>query len=90
MVSHRNIAKTSKLAEQWKDAHRVGKLKRADEHLFVIRSWTRSAGAGQKQVRDEQLNLGSVRALLNNIQELIVSTISTPQLPDRSTVPIKR
>ena len=32
------IAKQSKLAEQWKDPHWVGKLKRADEHLLVMRS----------------------------------------------------
>ena len=44
------IAKQSKLAEQWKDVHWVGKLKRADEHLLVIRSLTRSAGASQSSV----------------------------------------
>ena len=42
-------AKQSKLAEQWEDARWVGKLKRADEHLFVIRSLTRSLGAGRRQ-----------------------------------------
>ena len=42
-------AKQSKLAEQWEDARWVGKLKRADEHLFVIRSLTRSPGAGRRQ-----------------------------------------
>ena len=41
-----SISKQSKLAELWKDAHGVGKLKRADEHLLVIRSLTRPAGAG--------------------------------------------
>ena len=49
----RSIAKQSKLAEQWKDAHWVGKLKRADEQLLVIRGLTRSARTGQKQARDE-------------------------------------
>ena len=43
------IAKQSKLAEQLKDAHWVGKLKRADEHLLVIRSLSRSDGAGRRQ-----------------------------------------
>ena len=41
-----SAAKQSKLAEQWKDAHWVGKLKRADEHLLVVRGLTRSARAG--------------------------------------------
>ena len=48
-----SIAKQSKLAEQWKDAHFVGKLKRADEQLLVIRGLTRSAKAGRRQARDE-------------------------------------
>ena len=60
-----------KLAHQWKDAHWVGKLKRADEHLLVIRGMTRSAGAGRRQAGDEKLNLGcgSVKAVLDCIQE---------------------
>ena len=41
----RSTAKQSKLAEQWKEAHLVGKLKRADEHLRVINSLTHSARA---------------------------------------------
>ena len=32
----RSITKQSKLAEQWKDAHWVGKLKHVDKHLLVI------------------------------------------------------
>ena len=53
-----SVVKQSKLAEQWKDAHWVGKLKRAVEHLLVIRGLTRSAGAGRRQVRDEKWNFG--------------------------------
>ena len=54
-------------------------LKRADEHLLVIRCWIRSARAGRRQARDEKWNLGSVKAVLNNIQELKASKeIDTP------------
>ena len=85
------IAKQSNLAERWEDAHWVGKLKRADEQLFVIRSLTRSARAGRRQARVEKWNLGSVKALLNRIRELKTSTeIDTHKLPDRSTSRIKR
>ena len=56
------------------DTHWVGKLKRADEHLLVIRGFTRLARAGRRQVRDEKRNLGSVKAVLNRIQELKAST----------------
>ena len=66
--------KTGRTAEQWKDAQWVGKLKRADEHVLVIRGMTRSAGAGRRQARDEKWNLGSVKAVLNRIQELTAST----------------
>ena len=69
----RSIAQP-KLAEQWKDAHGVGKLKRADEHSFVIRSLTRSARAGRRQARFEKWNLGSVKAVLHRIRELKTST----------------
>ena len=69
-----SIAKRSKLAEQWKDSHWVGKLKRADEQLLVIRGLTRSVIAGRKQVRDEQWNVGSVKAVLNRIQESEANT----------------
>ena len=70
-----NIAKQSKLAQQWKGARWVGKLKRADEQLRVIRSLTRSS---QKQVEDKLVmksrNLDSVKAVLNRIQEWKAST----------------
>ena len=69
-----SIAKQSRLAEQWKGAHRVGKLKRADEHLLVIRGMTRPVKAGRKQVRGEQWNLGRVKAVLNRIQESKANT----------------
>ena len=62
-----SITKQSKLAEQWKDAHRVGKLKRADEHLLMISGWTRSARTGRRQARDEKWNWGSVKAVLNRV-----------------------
>ena len=60
------IAKQSKLAEQWEDAHWVGKLKRGDEHLLVIRRLTRSAGGGRRQARDEKWHLGNVIAGVEN------------------------
>ena len=53
-----SVATQSKLAEQWKDAHWVGKLKRADEQLLVTRGLTRSARAGQRQALEEKWNLG--------------------------------
>ena len=62
----RSIAKQSKLAEPWKDG---GKLKQVDEHLLVIKGLTRSAGAGRRQARFEKWNLGSVKAVLNRVQE---------------------
>ena len=65
----RSIAKQSKLAEQWKGAHWVGKLKQVDEHLLLIKGLTRSAGAGRRQDHVEKWNLGSVEAVLNHIQE---------------------
>ena len=52
----------------------IGLEKRADEHLLVIRSLTRPAGAGRRQARDEKWNLGSTKAVLNRIQELKAST----------------
>ena len=55
----------AKQSEQWKDAHLVGKLTRADEHPLVIKSLTRSARASRKQVRDEKWNLGSAKAVLS-------------------------
>ena len=72
---HGEVSKMpSTLAEHWKDAHLVGKLKRADEQLLVMRGLTRSARAGQRQVRDEKWNLDSVKAVLNRIQECKAST----------------
>ena len=65
-----SIAKQSKLAEKWKDAHRDGKLTRADEQLLVLRGWTRSARAGRRQARDERRTLDSVKAVFNRFQEL--------------------
>ena len=69
-----SVAMQSKLSEQWKDPHWVGKLKRADEQLLVMRGLTRSARAGRRQARDEKWNLDSVKALLNRIQEWKAST----------------
>ena len=69
-----SIAKQSKLAEQWKNAHLVGKLKQVDEHLLVIKGLTRSARAGRRQPRVEKVNLGNVKAMLNRIQKWKTST----------------
>ena len=44
-----SIDKQTKLAEQWNDAHLIGKFKRDDEHLLVIRGSTPSARAGRKK-----------------------------------------
>ena len=74
LSSFHRIAKQSKLAEPWKDAHWVGKLKRPDEHLFVIRSLTRSARACRRQARVEKWNLGSVRTVLNRLWDSKAST----------------
>ena len=71
---HGEVTKQPKLAEQWNDAHWVGKLKRADEHLLVIKGLTRTAGAGRRQARVQQWNLGSVKAVLNRVQEWKAST----------------
>ena len=62
--------KSKCLLFKWKDAHWVEKLERADEYLLVIRELTRTAGAGQRQARVDKWNLGSVKAVLNRIQEL--------------------
>ena len=64
----------SAVAEQRKEAHWVGKLKRADEQLLVIRDLTRSARAGRRQARDEKWNLDSVKAVLSCIQDWEAST----------------
>ena len=46
----RGTAKQSKLAEQWKEAHWVGKLKPADEHLLAIEFSTHSARAVEENL----------------------------------------
>ena len=51
-------AKQSQLAEQWKEADRVGKLKRADELLLLIKASAHSARASRRKSRDEQRNFG--------------------------------
>ena len=71
------VAKQSKLAEQWKDAHWVGKLKRADEHLLVIRSLTRSAGAGRRQMRDEKWNFGQCQSSVESYSGIESTEIDT-------------
>ena len=55
------VAKQSKLAEQWKDVHWVGQLKRANEHLLVIRSLTRSVGL--EQVEDKRVMKSGIWAV---------------------------
>ena len=55
-------------------AHSVGKLNRADERSLVINGSTHSVGPGGKQVRDEKLNLDSVKAVLSRIGALKMST----------------
>ena len=70
----RRIANQSKLAELRKEAHLVGKLQPADEHLLVIKGLTRSARAGLRQARDEKWNLDSVKAVLRRLWELKAST----------------
>ena len=70
----RIIAKQAKLTEHWKDAHWVGKFKRADEQLLVIKGLTRSARAGRRQTRVERWNLGRVTAVLNRMREWKAST----------------
>ena len=70
----RRTVKQSKLAEQWKEAHWVGKLKRADEHLLAIKGSTHSARAGRRKSRDEQWYLDSVKEVLSCSWELELST----------------
>ena len=65
--------KQSKLAEQWNDAYLVGKSKRDDEHLFVIRGLTRSARAGRRQAQVERWNSGSAKAVWSRLWELKAS-----------------
>ena len=69
-----SVEKQSKLAEQWNDAHFVGKSKRDDEHLLVPRGLIRSGRAGRRQARVERWNLGSVKAVWSRLWELKAST----------------
>ena len=64
VVFIRTPAKQPKLAEQWEEAHWVGKPERSDEHLLAIRGSTFSARAIRRKPHDEQLNLESVKAVL--------------------------
>ena len=45
-----SIARQSKLAKQWKDAHLGGKLKRGDGHLLVTSRLTHPARAGRDKL----------------------------------------
>ena len=68
-----SIDKLSKLAEQWNDAHLVGKSNRHDEHLLVTRGLTRSARAGRRQPQVERWNLGSAKEVWSRLWELKAS-----------------
>ena len=70
LVWFRILAKQPKLAEQWIEAHWVGKSERSDEHLLAIRGSTYSARAIRRKPRDEQWNLESVTAALVSPWEL--------------------
>ena len=74
LVWFRIPAKQPKLAEQWKEAHWVGKSERSDEHLLAIRGSTFSARTIRRKPRDEQWNLESVKAVLVSPWELRVRT----------------
>ena len=84
----RSIAKTSKLAEQWNDAH---ERNRTEEHPFVIKGLNRSVRAGRKQARDEKVEFGrcqsSFKSYLGTESEYGNRHI---KLPDRSTTRINR
>ena len=69
-----NPAKQPKLAEQWKEAHWVGKSERSDEHLLAIRGSTCSARAIRRKPRDEQWNLANAKAVFVSPWELRVRT----------------
>ena len=64
LVWFRILAKQPKLAEQWKEAHWVGKSERSDEHLLAVRGSTYSARAIRRKPREERWNLRSVTAVL--------------------------
>ena len=72
LVWFRIPAEQPKLAEQWREAHWVGKSERSDEHLLAIRGSTYPARAIRKKPRDEQWNLESVKAVLVSPWELRV------------------
>ena len=65
--------KQSRLAEQSNDALLVGKSKRDDGHLLVIRGLTRSARAGRRQAQVERRNFGSAKAVWSRLWELKAS-----------------
>ena len=64
LVWFRIPAKQPKLAEQWKEAHWVGKSERSDEQLLAIRGSTYSARAIRRKPCEEQWNLNIVKAVL--------------------------
>ena len=64
LVWFRIPAKQTELAEQWNEAHWLGKSERSDEHLLAIKGSTYSARAIQRKPREEQWNLDSVKAVL--------------------------
>ena len=74
LVWFRLRAKQPKLAEQWREAHWVGRSERSDEHLLAIRGSTCSARAIRRTPRDEQWNLECVKAVLVSPWELRVRT----------------
>ena len=61
-------------AEQWKEAHWVGKSERSDDHSLAIRSSTLSVRAIRRKPREEQWNLDCVKAVLVRPWELRVRT----------------
>ena len=73
LVGFAAFDKQSKLAEQSNDAHLVGKTKRDDEHLPVIRGLTRSVRAGRRQAQVERWNLGSAKVVWSRLRELKAS-----------------
>ena len=74
LVWFRIPAKQSKLEEQWKEAHWVGKSERSDEPLLVFRGSTCSARAIRRKPREEQWNLDSVKEVVVHPWELRVRT----------------
>ena len=74
LVWFRIPAKQPTLAEQWKEAHWVGKSERSDEHLLAIRGSTCSTRAIRRKPHDEQWHLEGVKAVLVSPWELRVRT----------------